>query len=1004
MLEQRYLFRPYHLLYLLLVGTLEWLYGTPPPPNENLLNVEAYRHEDTRKNLPPAKIAAEGKLEKTPKQTYSYSPRFDPLLRFDDTKRSDIIAKIIADSGSRKLNDKERKTLTDALSQHEPWLEWSGKREQDTLEVDPVALHEHERVSTQAILNVAKRKDVERGLFGDPQLDYHQAVQFYQHDIDWMNRLILGDSLQVMSSLAHREDLAGKVQMIFMDPPYGINYGGNFQNEIGDRELKDSEKYVSREVQQIKAYRDTWSLGIHSYLSYLNDRIRVAKELLKNTGSIFVQIGEKNVPTISLLLDEIFGKENRIQIITFKKKSSTRKGQSIVDYILWYAKDKKIAKMPDLFVDRGRPEDSDTYNQVELPTGERVNIDQIDIDNLAFPVKYLTKGARITSQNYSESRSKPIFVEGRKIECGKDQHWRYDPKFGIKRLERTERLRATISTAMGVIYWEDSHFGFIPNIWDDVRGASNKKYVVQTNSKVVERCLLMSTEPGDLVLDPTCGSGTTAFVAEKWGRRWITTDTSRVAVAVSKQRILTSNFDYYQLKNSDRGVGEGLCYETVAKVTLKSIANNENLDPILDKHDEILDPLLDSCNQALTEVSNEIRSLLRSKLIQKKRTKGRLQITDGDERRWNLPNNGEKFEHWTVPFDSDVDWPTTLSDAVTKYRTAWKAKMDEVNKCISDNAEQTELVDKPIKVPGITRVSGPFSVEAVQPPEITKFERNSDPENSDVDAAKNVEAYLTEMISLLRVDGVRFQNNKNMKFTSLEPIHGRTDAIHAEGTWKLDTADEDKEERVAVAIGPQYGSVTAMHLERLIKPAARSYDHLVVAGFNFDGTAQAIFDEDQHPTLRIHMAHIRPDINPGMKGLLKEQKGAQLFTVFGQPRVKLIGPDNDDCYKVELSGVDIYDPVENTIKSSSAKDVASWFVDTDYDGRTFCITQAFFPDKTAWNKISKALNNVVEASVFDKFSGSVSLPFEAGEHKRVAVKVIDPRGNEVMRVLTLREA
>ena len=330
--------------------------------------------------------------------------------------------------------------------------------------------------------------------------------------------------------------------------------------------------------------------------------------------------------------------------------------------------------------------------------------------------------------------------------------------------------------------------------------------------------------------------------------------------------------------------------------------------------------------------------------------------------------------------------------------------MDEVNQCIKDNAEQTELVDKPIKVSGITRVSGPFTVEAVQPPEMTKVGTNEGSEDLDVDTSKNADAYLAEMINLLKVDGVRFQNNRNMKFTRLEPIQGRTDAIHAEGTWTLDSDDDDKLESVAVAIGPQYGAVTAMHIEQLIKPASRSFDHLVVAGFSFDASAKSILDDDPHPNLRIHMAHVRPDINPGMKGLLKEQKGAQLFTVFGQPRVYLEGPDKDDCYTVELSGVDIYDPVENTIKSSEAKDVASWFIDTDYDGRTFCITQAFFPDKSAWKKLSKALNNVIDPSVFEKFSGSVSLPFEAGKHNRVAVKVIDPRGNEVMRILTLGES
>lgn len=981
-----------------------WQNGLPPPSG-NLVNVEAYRHDDTRKNLPPAKIAAEGNLSETSKQKYGYSPRFDPTLRFDDSKSSDVIFEIIAKSARETLNDKERQVLTNALSQHEPWLEWAGKREQHVLEVDPVALHEHERLSTEAILNVAKRKDVSRDLFGGPDLDYHQAVRFYQHDIDWVNRLILGDSLQVMSSLANREELSGKVQMIYMDPPYGINYGGNFQVNIGSRDSGSSDKYISREIEQIKAYRDTWSLGVHSYLSYLRDRLIVAKELLNDSGSIFVQIGERNLSLVSLLMDEIFGRKNKVQLITFKKKPYAQKGYSIADYIFWYAKNKDMSKLPTLYANAGEPEHSSIFNKVELPTGERAKFSLLnEIDQKKHHRKFLTDGFPVVSQHYSPIRSRNIIVEGKSVSCGKDWQWRFDPDIAMKRLERCGRLRRSGNTARAIVYWYDGRLANSPNVWMDILGASNPVYVVQTNHKVIERCILMSSKPGDLVLDPMCGSGTTAFVAEKWGRRWITSDTSRVSIAVARQRLLTSNFDYYELSAPNKGIKEGLKYNTVAKVTLKSIANNENLDPILDKHDEILNPLLDSCNQALTTVSDQLRTILCNKHIQKKKTKGRSQITDGDERRWNLPKGDEKFEHWSVPFDTDPDWPEALSRSVTKYRIAWRAKMDEVNKCIDENAEQTELIDKPIKVSGVTRVSGPFTVEAVQPPEMTRSDNSDESKTSKVDTAKNAEAYLAEMINLLKVDGVRFQNNKNMKFTSLEPLHGRTDAIHAEGTWKLDSAGEEKEETVAVAVGPQYGTITAAHIEELIKPASRSFDHLVVAGFSFDAPAKSILDEDPHPRLRIHMAHIRPDINPGMKGLLKEQKGSQLFTVFGLPRTKIFGPDSDECYTVELSGVDIYDPVENTIKSSNAKDVASWFIDTDYDGRTFCITQAFFPDKSAWKKLSKALNKVIDTSVFEKFSGSVSLPFKAGEHKRVAVKVIDPRGNEVMRVLTIGDS
>ena len=807
--------------------------------------------------------------------------------------------------------------------------------------------------------------------------------------------------MQIMSSLSERENLAGKVQMIYMDPPYGISYGGNFQVNINDRELGISDKNISREIEQIKAYRDTWSLGVHSYLSYLRDRFILARELLKESGSVFIQIGDENLPSVSLLLDEVFDRKNRVQIITFSKKSSTKKGYSVADYILWYAKNRQQTKMPDLFVGRGKPEDSQFYSQVELKTGERKKISQHQ-DNPNEPgVRFLYDNYPVVSQLASKHRTKHIEVQGKLVHCGVNQSWRHDPDVGLKRLERVGRLRATRNSARATVYWDDGLAGTISNVWNDVHGASNPIYVVQTNDKVIERCMLMSTSPGDIVLDPTCGSGTTAFVAEKWGRRWITTDTSRVAIAVARQRLLTSNFDYFELANPDDGVASGLRYKTIAKVTLNSIANNQNLDPILDEYDAILDEKLAKCNRALDEISDDLRTLLKNKHTQKQKNKGRSSITEGDIRRWILPGEGEKFAHWTIPFDADPDWPEAMKKSIIDYRLVWQTKMEKVNSCINANSEQTELVDQPIKVAGITRVSGPFSVESVQPPEMKKAKDSENHEMEEVDQSKNADAYLSEMINLLKIDGVRFHNNKTMKFTSLEPLNGRTDAIHAEGTWKLDSEESANEATVAVAIGPQTGTVTAMHIERLIKPVARNYDHLVVAGFNFDATAKTIFDEDQHPSLRIHMAHIRPDINPGMKGLLKPQKGTQLFTVFGQPRVKLEGPEKDDAYKVELEGVDIYDPVENTVKSSSAKEIAAWFVDTDYDGRTFCITQAFFPDKSAWKKLSKALNKVVDESVFEKFSGSVSLPFNAGDHNRVAVKVIDRRGNEVMKVLTL---
>lgn len=383
------------------------------------------------------------------------------------------------------------------------------------------------------------------------------------------------------------------------------------------------------------------------------------------------------------------------------------------------------------------------------------------------------------------------------------------------------------------------------------------------------------------------------------------------------------------------------------------------------------------------------------------------------------------MEHWQVPFDTDADWPDDLRRAVTTYRQEWRARTDEVNACITANAEQEELVDQPAVAKGIIRVSGPFTVEAVQPPELSLdagpafggepeilqagFGQSAQRDETEIE---NARAYLRQMVSLLKKDGVRFPNNKQMEWTRLEPLFesGGSDVIHAEGRWVAPgekDADPEGAAKVGVVFGPQYGPVTAAMVEEVIKPAGRRYDDLVIAGFSFDGAAQAVIENPSHPKLRLHMAHIRPDVNPAMAGLLKEQPGSQLFTVFGQPRIGVHGPGKNGAPKgewlVEMEGVDIYDPVTNEIRSTKAEKVAAWFLDSDYDGRTFCITQAFFPDRSAWEKLAKALGSVVDPERFEALSGTVSLPFPAGGYKRVAVKVIDPRGNEVMAVRRLEE-
>jgi adenine-specific DNA-methyltransferase len=975
------------------------------------VSVEDYRHSGaTRKNIPPAKIAAEGKVPDVPKIQYSYSPRRSPELRFDTSGKADRLPDLLEKAKKGPLTAEEAQVLADALRVQQPWLEWAGKAEAEAkgFTVDPVALHIHERISAQAILKVAARQDVERTLFSDPEQDYHEAVQFYKHDIDWTNRLILGDSLQVMASLAHREDLAGKVQMIYMDPPYGIRYGSNFQSEVGRREVKDKESDLTRELETVKAYRDVWHLGIHSYLMYLRDRFVSARHLLADTGSIFVQISDDNLHRVRLLLDEVFGDSNFCSLISFQKTGSMAAHllPSTVDYILWYAKDKASVKYRQLFEER-EPGDTalDRYDQVRESSG---HMRRLTGEELLGNQRILGERFQLTSLFSDGASNTPqtFAYRGFTYEPKGNSHWKTSVA-NLPRLANAERIEPQGERLRYVRLADDFNVVPISDRWESVQIGKAALYVVQTAAQVVQRCMLMATDPGDLVFDPTCGSGTTADVAEQWGRRWITTDTSRVALAIARQRLLTARYEYYKLRRDTEGVCAGLTYRSVPHITLKSIAQNQNLDPICVKYERLLDARLDACNALLVLVSQDTRDTLQAKLLQKQQGEGKRAITDADTRRWQLPKKGERFEHWTVPFDTDPDWPKDLQQAVTEYRKAWRAKMDEVNACIAANAAQEELVDQPEVVKGVTRVSGPFTVEAVQPPEqsigVTDGLFDGAPEElEDTFDLKNVDSYLDEMTRLLRMDGVRFPNNREMKFTRLDRLIGQSGGLHAEGRWHLaEETDDDPEGKatVAVGFGPQYGPVTAKQVEDLIRSASRQgYDALVVAGFSFDGPAQAVIEEASNPKVKIHMAHIRPDINPGMRGLLKEQPGAQLFTVFGQPRTKLKGPNSSGEYTVTMEGVDIYDPVTNTTRATEGSKVAAWFLDGDFDGRTFCITQAFFPDKSAWEKLAKALGGVVSEDAFEKLSGNVSLPFPKGKHKCCAVKVIDPRGNEVMQV------
>jgi adenine-specific DNA-methyltransferase len=979
----------------------------------------------TRLNIPPAGLMARGEIVKERKLKYAYNPHLTPALRFDATGRTDRISKLIEEAGRRKLEPDESKILREALSNHEPWLEWAGKREQQWCVADPVALHIHERLSTQAILRVAKRENPQRDLFLDPEQEYKEAVQFYKWPMEWTNRFVLGDSLAVMASLARREALAGKVQMIYMDPPYGIKYASNFQPEIGRRDVKDRDEDLTREPEMVKAYRDTWTLGVHSYLSYLRDRLLLCKELLADTGSIFVQIGDENLHRVRAILDEVFGSLNFVSAISFATTTgfSANYLANVADHVLWFAKDFSALKYRQIYRTKVPGEEGAAKYRSLADIHPELSI--------GLGAGQMATSDQLTSQGSSQ-KDEPFEMNGSPFRPPVGMHFKTNTE-GLQRLNRSCRLRVEGSLPRYIRLLDDFSAFPTTNLWTDIGGVQNrtegKLYSVQTASTVIERCLLMTTDPGDLVLDPTGGSGTTAYVSEQWGRRWISIDASRVAIAIARQRLLTAKFDYYKLRltsaeDVDRNPDgpwlhdpedniQGTCtfeYKTVPHITLKSIAQNQALDPIFEKWEPVLAEKLAVLNKTLaTTVTKDLRSILFRKLQEKAQKEGRRAVTDADERRWRLPE--KEWREWEVPFGIDPEWPETLQAALTEYRQAWRQKMDEVNACIAARADHEELVDQPYKDNKKVRVSGPFTVEGVIPAEESidlepeKSPIGGAPEDMETfghgaDAiaseAQNTEAYIDRMIRLLRGASVRFLDNKTVQLKTLEAL-AEGSILHAEGTW----GEGENERRVAIMFGPQYGSLNVLMVEDGIRTASRrGYDDLVFAAFNFDAAAQAAIQDDPDPKVRIHMVPVTPDVTMG--DLLKTSLSSQIFTVSGTSRTR-VTKQPDGTYTVEMEGVDIYDPVTNTVRATGASKVAAWFLDSDYDGRCFCVTQAFFPDRSAWEKLAKALDNTLAPEAFAKLAGTVSLPFPAGEHKRIAVKVIDTRGNEVMRVHNLEE-
>jgi adenine-specific DNA-methyltransferase len=834
--------------------------------------------------------------------------RLDPPQEFSQPRRTSVAGRAF-----------EVRSLRDAVAQlkaaSHPFLDWAGKAERLSFDVPTLPLFVHERLSTKAILETLKGHRREKqmslaDLFSDPQHSVtDQVLKAYEYHDNWTNRMILGDSLVVMNSLLHYEGLGGQVQMIYMDPPYGVKFGSNFQPFVRKRDVKhNDDEDLTREPEMVKAYRDTWELGLHSYLTYMRDRLLLARDLLTPSGSIFVQISDENLHHVRELMDEVFGAENYCAQVAFRK--TTGKGSQLLDNtydaLLWYARSRDVVKYRAVFEHRSIADD-ENLRFVELTDGIRRRMTSDEATGLVpFP-----PGARafrpnpLTNQRPAQGTDLRAYeFEGQTFTPGRGT-FRTDAG-GMKRLEAARRLMAIGKTLAFVRYLDDFPYRPRNDIWDDTRQsgfAEAKTYVVQTANKVVERCLLMTSDPGDLVIDPTCGSGTTAYVAEQWGRRWITIDTSRVPLALARQRLLTATFPYYQLKDEKRGPVGGFVYVRkqnskgeevggiVPHVTLKSIANDE-------------------------PPSEEI------------------------------------------------------------------------------------LVDRPEPEPRITRVTGAFCVEATIPTPV-------DWEGDGIEDSGTGEEYgsfVERILEVLRRSPVLHVGaGRTVNLSRIRPP-AKSLSLSAEAV-----VDNSDLMAVAIVFGPENGAIS----EKLVYEAAReahakSYSHLYVIGFAIQPVARTLVDNCE-AVAGVPATYVQATPDLMMGDLLKNMRSSQIFSVCGLPEVRIHRMKGDkkdvpERFAVELSGLDVFDPITMETEHREGNDVPAWFLDTDYNGLCFHVCQAFFPRTAAWDDLKRSLKGQFEDSVWDHLAGTRSELFEAGEHAQVAVKVIDDRGNELLVVRNLREA
>jgi adenine-specific DNA-methyltransferase len=927
-------------------------------PNEET-QIISYRHDARRKNNPEVGMVNESTDPYQPKTQWQYDPHLDPALQFDSSRSQveSLIDNALASGDEAQM----RAALEELKRLQSPYLNWAGKAERTSFEVDTVSLHVHERIDPASIL-AAVRKVMkaekgkaaptgQMGLFNASfeNLPLRDAIDFYKHDKGWSNRLVAGDSLLVMNSLLQKESMAGQVQMIYIDPPYGIKYGSNFQPFVNKRDVKDrKDEDLTQEPEMIKAFRDTWELGIHSYLTYLRDRLLLARELLHESGSVFVQISDENVHHVREICDEIFGEKNFVSMIAYRTSGSLGSDvvSGIYDLIVWYGKNREKTKINQLFVSR----EPESYQFEILPGGywRRISGERSD------PEQTFTS-ENLVSSGYTPSCIFNIPFQGKKYSPASGKSWKTTAS-GIETLIKANRLIATGSTVRYLLKFSDYPVMRLTNLWPDMTGANDKIYAVQTSESGIQRCMLMCTDPGDLVLDPTCGSGTTAFVAEKWGRRWITCDTSRVAVTLAKQRLMTASYDYFELKYPHEGLRGGFIYKTVPHVTLKSIANNPEIDTIY----EAMHPAIEQALAALRQAQ------------------------------------GTDMQEWEVPFDFPADWPEAARKPFDDFHTARQAMQKKMDASIAAHADQEILYDQPAVSKNKLRITGPFSVEAVPFPTVLSLEEAQQPTEADVSIARSGESHRQHSWrdELLKT-GIRGKGGQMLKFTSLETLPGTT-CLHCTGTVA------DTGERVVVSFGPEHGALEQRQVEHALREAGELFPlpkMIVFCAFTFD--PEAAKDIDNLKGITALKAQMNTDLLTD--DLKKNRSSNQSFWLMGQPDVD-VRQRKDGLFEVEVNGFDYFNTKTGELEGGGKSKIAVWLLDTDYDERSLLPRQVFFPmagKGEGWEKLKKNIRAELDDSKLAQFHGTVSLPFEAGENRKIAVKIVDDRGIESLKVIGL---